>query len=249
LREPLPNKSLDFSRAFHAVLGYNFGFLKDFRVKTEVYFQYLFHVPVGVDSANRTFSIVNYDDGFVNIPLQSTGRGYNYGLELTFEKFFSKNYFFTLTSSVFNSQYRAADSKWRNTAYNVNYVVNALGGKEFVVGKKKNNIIGLNAKVIWRGGQRYTPVDLDASMAAGETVYDNTQTFGKKLPDYFRIDFGASFRRNKKKYSWVFSFDAQNIINRENVAREVYDPERQEIRIVRNLGIVPVLSWKVMFGI
>lgn len=249
LREPLPNKSLDFSRAFHAVLGYNFGFLKDFRVKTEVYFQYLFQVPVGVDSANQTFSIVNYDDGFVNIPLQSTGKSYNYGLELTFEKFFSKNYFFTLTSSVFNSKYRAADGKWRNTAYNVNYVVNALGGKEFIVGKKKNNIIGLNAKVIWRGGQRYTPVDLNASIAAGETVYDNTQTFGKKLPDYFRIDFGASFRRNKKKYSWVFSFDAQNIINRENIAREVYDPEEQEIRIVRNLGIVPVLSWKVMFGI
>ena len=67
--------------------------------------------------------------------------------------------------------------------------------------------------------------------------------------DYFRIDFGASFRRNKKKYSWVFSFDAQNIINRENVATRIYDPEKQVIVTKRNLGIVPVFSWKVEFGI
>ncbi|MCW5907246.1 MAG: TonB-dependent receptor [Chitinophagales bacterium] len=244
----LPNKKLDFSRAFHVVGGYNFGFLRDFRLKTEVYFQYLFAVPVGTDS-NRTFSIVNYDDGFVNMPLKSEGTGYNYGLELTLEKFFSKNYFFMLTTSLFNSKYKAADGAWRNTAYNVNYVLNALGGKEFVVGKKKNNIIGINTKLIWRGGQRYTPVDLEKSIAANETVYDNTNAYNKKLPDYFRMDFGLSFRRNKKKYSWVFSFDAQNIINRQNVARYVYSPDKQAVVVKRNIGIVPVLSWKVMFGI
>jgi hypothetical protein len=243
-----PNKKLDFSRALHVVAGYNFSFLRDFRLKTEVYFQYLFAVPVSSDS-NRTFSIVNYDDGFVNMPLQSNGTGYNYGLELTMEKFFSKNYFFMLTTSIFNSQYKGSDGVWRNTAYNVNYVLNALGGKEFVVGKKKNNIIGINAKLVWRGGQRYTPVDLDKSIAANETVYDNMNAYSKKLPDYFRMDFGLSFRRNKKKYSWVFSFDAQNIINRLNVARVVYDPEKKEIVSKRNIGIVPVLSWKVMFGI
>lgn len=248
-RSKYPNMKLDFSRAFHLVAGYNFAFLKDFNLKVEAYFQYLFSVPIGMDSANGTFSILNYDDGFVNMPLQSTGKGYNYGLELTLEKFFSKNYFFMLTASVFDSRYAGSDGVWRNTAYNVNYVMNALGGKEFVVGKKKNNIIGITAKIIWRGGQRYTPVDLAESMAENETVYDNSQAFSKKLPDYFRIDFGANFRRNKKKYSWVFSFDAQNLINRQNVAREVYDPEKQQVTFARNLGIVPVLSWKVMFGI
>src|SRR5438445_6478977 len=112
-----------------------------------------------------------------------------------------------LTASVFDSKYKAADNVWRNTAYNVNYVMNALGGKEFVVGKKKNNTIGVNAKIIWRGGQRITPVDLQKSIDANETVYDNSRAFSEKLPDYFRIDFGANFKRNKKKYSWTLSFD------------------------------------------
>ncbi len=47
----------------------------------------------------------------------------------------------------------------------------------------------------------------------------------------------------------MLSFDAQNIINRENVAQKVYDPQKQEIRLIRNLGIVPVISWKVEFGV
>ncbi len=244
-----PNKNLDFSRAFHVVAGYNFNFFKDFRLKAEIYFQYLFNVPIGTDSLNRTFSILNYDDGFVNIPLTGKGVGYNYGLELTLEKFFSKNYFFMFTTSLFNSNYKATDGIRRNTAYNVNYVLNALGGKEFVVGKKKNNIIGINAKVIWRGGNRVTPVDLQKSIAANETVYETDKAFTEKLPDYFRIDFGVNFRRNKKKYSWIFAFDAQNIINRNNVAAKIYNPETQTIETKKNLGIVPVFSWKVEFGI
>lgn len=244
-----PNKNLDFSRALHVVAAYNLNFKKDFRFKTEVYVQYLFGIPIGTDSVNKTFSIVNYDDGFVNIPLQNKGTGYNYGLEITLEKYFSKNYFFMFTTSVFNSKYRGADNIWRNTTYNVNYVVNALGGKEFVVGKKKNNSIGVNAKIIWRGGNRVTPIDLEKSIAANETVYKTNEAFAEKLPDYFRVDFGVSFRRNKKKYSWVLGFDAQNIINRENVAYKLYDPEKKLIITKKNLGIVPVFSWKVEFGI
>lgn len=243
------NRKLEFSRALHAVVGYNFTFLKQFHLKAEAYVQYLFQLPVSSDPSNASFSIINYDDGFVNMPLQSTGKGYNYGLELTFEKYFSKHYYFVVTASLFDSRYKAADNVWRNTAYNVNYVLNALGGKEFVVGKKKNNIIAINAKVIWRGGQRTTPIDLPASIAASEAVYQNDKAFTEKLPDYFRIDFGTSFRRNKKKYSWTLSFDAQNIINRENVARRTYNPETQQIETARNLGIVPVVSFKVEFSI
>ncbi|MDB5283193.1 MAG: TonB-dependent receptor, partial [Bacteroidota bacterium] len=181
--------------------------------------------------------------------LKSTGTGYNYGLEITLEKFFSNHYFFMYTASFFQSKYKAADGIWRSTAYDVNYVMNLLGGKEFVIGKKKNNIIGLDIKLIWKGGSKYTPIDLPASIASNETIYATDQSFTQKLPDYFRIDFGTYFRRNKKQYSWVLSFDAQNVINRLNVADKIYDPVTQTIKTEKNLGIVPVMSWKIDFGI
>ncbi|MBS1594507.1 MAG: carboxypeptidase-like regulatory domain-containing protein [Bacteroidetes bacterium] len=240
------NRHLDFSRSAHFVLGYNWNFAKDFRLRAEVYYQYLFSVPVGV-GANGYFSVINLNDGFVNMPLVSTGKGRNYGLEITVEKYFTHNYYFLYTLSLFDSKYKGTDGVWRNTIYNSNYVMNLLGGKEFIVGKRKINRIGVNAKIIWRGGTRDTPIDLSASEAAGTTVYDNSQTNAIRLPDYFRVDFGANYRRNKKKYDWMLSLDIQNVINRENVAYRSYDRYAHAIVYKRNLGIIPVLSYKVEF--
>jgi len=242
------NRMLDMSKAFHSVVGYDFVFLKDFRLHAETYFQYLYAIPTGRD-ANAAFSIINENDGFVTKTLNNKGRGMNYGLELTVEKFFTKGYFFLVTTSLYNSKYRGNDKVWRNTAYNGNYVLNVLGSKEFLLGKKKINIIGITAKVLLRGGMRITPIDLDKSIVEGRTVRDESRLFEEQLPLYFRMDFGTYFRRNKKRWSWILSFDAQNIINRENVAQKVYDPQKKEIRLIRNLGIVPVISWKVEFGV
>ena len=240
------NRHLDFSRSLHVVVGYNYSFASDFRLRIEAYYQYLFAIPVGTGSY-RYFSAINLNDGFVNIPLQSTGTGYNYGIELTLEKFFSKGYYFLYTLSLFDSKYKATDGLWRNTAYNSNYVMNLLGGKEFIVGKRKINRIGLNAKILWRGGSRDTPIDLPKSIAAQNTIYDNSRTNADRLQDYFRIDFGVSYRRNKKKHAWILAIDVQNIINRLNIAHREYDRNTQSIIYHRNLGIVPILSFKIEF--
>lgn len=240
------NRHLDFSRSVHFVVGYNWNFAKDFRLRAEVYYQYLFSVPVGL-GPNGYFSVINLNDGFVSLPLVSSGKGRNYGLEITVEKYFTHNYYFLYTLSLFDSKYKGTDDVWRNTVYNSNYVMNLLGGKEFIVGKRKINRIGVNAKIIWRGGTRDTPIDLAASEAAGTTVYDNSKTNSIRLPDYFRIDFGANYRRNKKKYAWMLSLDIQNVINRENVAYRSYDRYAHAIVYKRNLGIIPVLSYKVEF--
>jgi hypothetical protein len=245
--DPDHNRHLDFSRAFHVVAGWNYAFYHDFRLKVEVYYQYLFSVPVGT-GANGYFSVLNLNDGFVNIPLQSTGIGYNYGVELTLDKFFSNNYYLLYTLSVFDSKYRGTDDIWRSTAYNSNFVTNLVGGKEFVVGKRKINRIGVNAKILLRGGTRDTPIELAESAAERTTVYNNALTNSIRLPDYFRIDFGVNYHRNKKKYSWTISCDIQNLTNRHNVAYSQYDLDLQKVDYVYNLGIIPVLSYKVQFG-
>ena len=99
------------------------------------------------------------------------------------------------------------------------------------------------------GGALWSYGHNEKSIAANTTVYQNSKAFSEKLPDYFRIDFGVSFRRNLRKYSWEFSFDAQNIINRENVAQRIYNPEKKAIEVKKNIGIIPVFTWKLEFGI
>ncbi len=243
--EQTANRELDMSRAFHTVLGYNFSFLKQFRLKTEIYFQYLFNTPAGYGTKNY-FNAINLNDGFINIPLKSYGQGMNYGLEITLEKFFSNNYYFLFTSSLFDSKFKT-DGKWYNTAFNANYVFNLVGGKEFVVGKKKTNRITSNAKFLWRGGMRQPTIDLGKSQLTEQTVFNFDKPYSVKLPDYLRLDFSLGFRRNQKKWNWQVGLEVQNIINRNNVAAYLYNKETKNIEFKKNIGIIPIFYIKAEF--
>jgi hypothetical protein len=243
----LPNRDLHFARAFHAVAGYDFVFKKDFRLRSEIYFQWLFGIPAGTGS-NSWFSLLNVAEGIEPIALKNAGSGMNYGLEITFEKFFGNHYYFMLTNSLFRSLYRNPGmSAWQSTAYDFNYVLNAMGGKEFVVGKKRINLLSLNMRILWRGGSRETPILLEESKRSATAVYDRSSMYSGRLGDYFRADLGLSFRRNKKKYTWLLSLDAQNVINRRNDAIRVYNPYSGETELRKNLGIIPVLSYRIEF--
>jgi len=141
----MPNKNLELRKSVHAVLGYDFAISKNLNVKLEAYYQYLFDVPVEDDSES-TLSMINAStvwDLIESKGMVSAGLGRNYGLDLTVEKFFANQYYFLLTGSVFDSKYQAKNGEWYNTRFNTNYQVSLLGGKEFKVGKKKNNIIGI----------------------------------------------------------------------------------------------------------
>jgi outer membrane receptor protein involved in Fe transport len=102
---------------------------------------------------------------------------------------------------------------------------------------------------MFRGGFRFTPVDMLQSVKSKRVVYDITQTYGKRLPGFNRIDFGASYRINNKKGSWMIMADIQNLFNRENVEYRRF--EFRSGQVVENdyhtLGRIPVLSVKVEF--
>ena len=240
------NKQLRPTKALHAVLGYDFSFLENMRLKTEVYFQYLFDVPIDARN-NSDFSMLNYSGENLDRVLVNKGKGMNYGLEITLEKFFSHNYYFLITGSFFNSKYLANDGVWRNTRYNSNVIANAVGGKEFNFGKKKNMCLGANMKLVTMGGNRTTPIDLNSSAAEGSTVYYSGQAFTKSYPWFFRWDVGVYFKMNRKKYSWKLSADFQNITDRKNVFNSSYDPYISGIKYAYGLGFIPVLNWKIDF--
>ena len=171
-----PNKELDFSRSIHNVLGYELNIGSNSRLKFEVYYQYIYNVPV--DTASNSFSMLNEGADFTlpnKTGLVNEGTGSNYGVEVTFEKFLSKGYYYLVTASVFNSKYKGSDGVERNTAFNNQYVVNALAGKEFEL--TKNMSLTLDARVTYSGGRPFTPVDIAASRALGEEVRNMERSF------------------------------------------------------------------------
>ncbi|MBK7008796.1 MAG: TonB-dependent receptor [Saprospiraceae bacterium] len=150
------NQNLDFTRSHHFVLGYEYKPNKDWRIKTETYYQSLYNVPV--ERAASSFSLLNAGADFV-FPqishLVNEGTGRNYGVELTVEKFFSQSYYALFTTSLFQSKYKSSDDIERNTTFNNEYVINALCGKEWKINPKW--MLTTDMKFTAAGGRYVTP--------------------------------------------------------------------------------------------
>lgn len=239
-----PNKDLDFMQATHYIVGYDWRVIKNGHFKIEAYYQDLNKVGIPIDITS-TDATVNGE--VIEFELEAKGKGRNYGLEFTFEKFFSNQYYFLSTLSIYDSKYKASNGKWYNTEFNSNYSFNFVGGKEFTKGKEGNNILGFNAKVITSGGQRGTPVDLDYFAEFGELHFDESERNTIQFKGYFRIDASVYFRLNKPKVSHIFSLDIQNLTDHSNIAFQFIDPATQEERTYYQLGLVPIFNYKLEF--
>ena len=245
------NKNLGFTRSHHFVLGYDILPVKDWRVKTEVYYQYLFDVPV--TQLPGSFSMLNSGASFNPNEqgyLVNKGKGRNYGVELTIEKFFSKGYYGLLTGTLYESKYTGSDNIERNTAFNGKFVYNVLLGKEFKLGKDKRHSLTFDVKCTQAGGRYYTPVDLQASqLAKVQVVKGDDYAFTARNPDFFRLDVKTGFTYNsqKRKLSQSVFFDIQNITNNKNVFAQRYNPITNAINTAYQIGFFPNFVYKIQF--
>jgi hypothetical protein len=245
------NKDMDFSRSIHTGIAYEKSFKKSLNLKMEAYYQYLYNIPVTVDSSS--FSLINMGSGFARFfpePLKNTGTGYNYGIELTLQKFFDNSFFFLLSGTLFDSKYYGSDGVLRNTSYNGNYIVNALAGKEFTVGKKKKNIIGIGVKITAAGGQRYGYVDLAQSSYLNELVYLDSLFNERQFYDYFRADLKISWKLNAKRTTHEIGLDLVNVANSRNLLSLSYspnlaDPSQEPLGVKTQLGFLPIFYYKL----
>jgi hypothetical protein len=240
------NSDLAFTRSHQFVLGYNQSVTENTRIKAEVYYQYLFDVPV--EQTPSSFSMLNTGAGWgvgAQDSLTNNGTGNNYGFEFTVERFFSRNYYYLATVSLFESKYKGSDKIERNTAFNGNYVVNVLFGKEFTINSK--SAFNIDFKMTYAGGKRYTPIDMDASQAAGATKYDETKAFSEQFDPFFKADIKFGYRLNWKKVSQEWVFYIENFTNHNNVLMQTYSPSKNEITNVNQLGFFPMMQYRIHF--
>ncbi|MCF8416006.1 MAG: TonB-dependent receptor [Crocinitomicaceae bacterium] len=243
------NENLDFTKSHHVVLGYNFQPFTDWRIKTEVYYQSIYNVPV--TSYSSSYSMLNTGSTFktdLTDSLVNDGTGSNYGIELTVEKFFSKGYYGLITASIYNSSYVGSDGVERNTAFNGRYVYNILAGKEWKIGNDKRNRLSVDLKFTNAGGRAYTPFDLTASTALGHEVL-STDAYSSYYANYYRLDFKAGFTLNssKRKIAQTFSLDLQNVTNHKNVFSQSFDGKTLSINTTYQLGFFPNVVYKIQF--
>jgi hypothetical protein len=242
----LPNKNLELSKAHHLVVGYGVQPTSLINIKAEAYYQALFDVPLTTD-AEENISLINLEGGTPPYEFKSNGIGRNYGVELTVEKYLNQGFYFTFTNSIYDSKFKGTNGQWYNTRFNGGFTSAFTGGKEFSISKKKNRTLAINVKTIYTGGLRITPIDLDASIAENETVYDYVNPFSTQLPNFFRTDLKIIFKRNFKHVTSSLVFDLQNITDRENQGGEFYNIKSKKIEKYNQVGLLPVVSYKLEF--
>lgn len=240
------NKKIGFTKSNQFVIGHDWSINRDMRLKTEVYYQYLYDVPV--DSKPSFYSILNqgaYWGVNVDDSLRNKGTGTNYGFEMTFEKFFSQGYYFLVTTSVFNTRYKGSNGIVRNTAFDGNYVLNTLIGKEIPLGAKST--LDIDYKMAFAGGKRYTPIDTVRSTMIN-AVYLNNETNSRQFPPYFKADIKVGFKLNGKKISQEWQAYIENFTNHQNVLLQSFSYTAPgKVSTTYQLGFFPMFLYRINF--
>ena len=244
IEDVIQNKNLKMNKSWQTVLGYNQKLGAGMHLKTELYYQWLFNIPVIPDIPEE--SILNFGDDFYNnwnYVFVNKGSGQNYGIEITLEKFFNKHYYFLVTASLYDSKYKAFDKIERRTKFAGNYAFNALFGYEFKIGKRI--LLSANTKVAYVGGKRYVPLSIDVTTT--EPEYDYTQAYIKKLPDYFRWDLNINMKTNFKRWSFELFFEMNNLTNHKNIWQKYYNASHNKEEYVYQYGLMPMGGCRVYF--
>lgn len=248
-----PNRDLGLLKAHHFVMGYEKRFNENLRAKVELYYQYLYNLPVENNDTSY-YATINEGLEYKYVELVNKGTGKNYGVEVTLERFLNNNYYYIINASLYDSKYKSLEGVWRNTQYNGNYLVNILFGKEFIkLGKKQNQTLAMNAKVFFGGGNKIIPLlrDAEGNLAvdpANNKYWDYEKAYENKIEDTYQVILTLSYKFNKPKTTHEIFIDLQNITNNKSKIYEYYDEnEPNSIGYLTRNAFYPNIMYRVYF--
>ena len=106
------------------------------------------------------------------------------------------------------------------------------------------------AAIHYRGG--YLRQQFAGGMGAGVVgVYRPESAYQISLNDYVRVDFRFVYKRVVSKNGIVhrWSFDIQNLLNRQNDGFFYEDLLFKDVYLQKQLGFIPVLSYRLEFPV
>ncbi len=232
------NQHLNFTKSNQLSLELKKKLPYDLNLVSSVYYHQLFNAPI-----LSNYSLINQWDEYQKGNYANEGKGRNYGVEAQVEKRFYGDVYFMATGSVYQSEFNNGE-KYMSSRFNGKFTSSLLGGKEW---KKTNKSFGIHARVLYTGGLRQATINEATSAIAGHTVLDYSQGYAIQLPNYFRTDLRVSWRKNKPGYTRTLSVDIQNLTNQQNVAYQYYDTFLKKINTKYQVGIIPVLAYRIDF--
>ena len=246
----LVNNNLKMGKAHHLLATYTHQFTDNLNLRVNAYYQYGFDTPVSADPT-RTYCVVNRENIYVDEPLVNEGNTRNYGADVTLEHYMTRGYFGQANVSLYRSEYRAQDKVWHRQMYDRGYMLKLLGGKEWMVGSRKQNVFNISVKYTLQGGLRHTPIDLPATIANGinadEPVFIQSQAMSLQYDPVNLVDLTVSYKWNKKKVSHTLAFEGVNMLMTETPYAERYDFALQRLRYDKSGISLPNIFYRLDF--
>lgn len=236
------NEDLPLTKSNQLTLEWKHQVKTGLSLTSSVYYHQLYDAPIL--PGYPMYSLINQWEEFPEGNLEAVGKGRNYGVETSIEKRFYSDLYFMVSGSYYQSQFQISENTYDDTRFNGRFTSSFLSGKEW---KQGNKTFGIHARLLYTGGLRQAPIDFFASSLTGTTIYNVLQGYTVMLPDYFRTDLRVSWRKNKAGYTRTISIDIQNVTNYRNMAGYYFDTLLQEITPRYQLGIIPVLAYRVDF--
>ncbi|MFQ3576009.1 MAG: carboxypeptidase regulatory-like domain-containing protein [Cytophagales bacterium] len=240
-RELPPIRSFAFSWATQ------FHFKKESIIKLDFYYGYLWNVPTygfGQATVLNSFNLLQT----ITNKLEKNTNARNFGVELSIDLWTNKNIHVFWAGSLSDSKYYDLSGVLRNKRFNVGHTNSLTTSFDKVKSKQYGSkTVTLAMRGLHVGGFYEVPINLRLSQNNGATVYNPFGYLTDKMPNYFRIDIGVQVSYQRKKTNHIIRLDVQNITNRANIWRRFYDPESQQIIGLRQLPLIPLLSYQFGF--
>jgi Carboxypeptidase regulatory-like domain len=241
--------NLDLQRAAHLNLEYQYQINDKWSAKAGLFFQYIYKVPVNA-ATKDAFNFLNVNEIAQFDSLKSTGKGQNYGLEITLTRQLQRGWFLNTNATIFKSQTQGSDEVWRNSRWDANYLANVIFGKEWRKEKRKERFrtLGVSTRLVATGGQRLQTIDYANSVLQEKTVFDATQEYRQDFVDYSRLDARFYWKRSiADRRNMTFAFEIQNLLNKQNLAFYYFDNFTKKVEPKYQLGLIPNISWRLEF--
>lgn len=225
------NKSSEYIRTDHAVLGIEYLVNESSRITLEGFWKQYANYPVSV---RDQVSLANKGGGFEVLgsePVMSNGDGRTYGAELLFQQKFTGNFYGIAAFTVYKSEFtNGITEEYSPSVWDNNLLISLLGG--YKLGKNWE----VSARYRYLGKTPFAPVDEARTLADYPAVIrDFTRIGEQELDPFSQVDIRVDKKWSFNNWSLDVFLEIQNALAQAS-------PEEPQFGLARDLDgtlIVP----------
>ncbi len=237
------NRDLNPMRADHVVAGVSYLPRPDLKLSVEAYRKTYARYPVSLDYP--TLSLANTGDVFgisgLLFPMVSEGEGRARGVEIFLHKKLTRGLYGQASYSVSRTEHAALDGVIRRGAFDAPHTMSFIGGYRL------GDTWEFSTRFTFASGRPYTPPLLDPSQEQNRWISDLTRVNDERMSSYNRLDVRVDRRFALGPTHTTLFFEAQNIYNRENIARYVWNPKTRMPFAELQFGFLPIFGVNLEF--